>query len=116
MIPTDINDVVRRWLLGELLPNQLDLGVTGLKVGERYQTEAKLVSLILSSVLLQMLIIRVLASMRVKLAKVTTGPLIVCDPLLSLAALFLASLYFDRGFHLVAGTALELRARRNLPA
>lgn len=116
IIPTDINDVVRRWLLGELLPDQLDLGVTGLEVGERYQTEAKLVRLILSSLLFPMLIIEVLTSMRVMLAEFTTGPLIVRGPLLSLTTLFLAPLYFDRGFHLVAGTTLELRARRHLPA
>jgi hypothetical protein len=40
MIPTDIDDVVRSWLLGELFPDQLDLRVAGLKVGERYHTEA----------------------------------------------------------------------------
>jgi hypothetical protein len=40
MIPTNINDVVGSWLLGELLSDQLDLRVTGLKVGERYHTEA----------------------------------------------------------------------------
>ena len=54
--------------------------------------------------------------MRVEKTKVTAGPLIVGDSLLSLAALFLASLYLYRGVHLVAGTALELRARGHLPA
>jgi hypothetical protein len=49
--------------------------------------------------------------MRVKLAKVITGPLIISGPLLSLSALFLTSFYFDRGVHLVTGSALELRAR-----
>jgi len=58
-----------------------------------------------------MLIIKVLSSMRVKLAKVTTGPLIISGPLLSLSALFLTSLYFYRGVHLVTGATLELRAR-----
>ena len=103
MIPTDINDVVLSWLLGVLLSDQLDLRVTGLEVGERYQTEAKLVCLILSSLLFQMLSIEVLGRMLVKQAKVTTGPLIVRCPLLSLTALFLDSLYFDLGVHLVAG-------------
>jgi hypothetical protein len=58
-----------------------------------------------------MLIIIVLSSMRVKLAKVTTGPLIISGPPQSLSALFLTSLYFDRGVHLVTGATLELRAR-----